>query len=119
MKTSKSDSIERRILFYMKRHKGTTTMPKLALALGVDDGPVELKIHGKQHQISQAIERLRKRNLIEDVKDRCIECTRADRKRTTVILRLTTLGHQFGVSTELPRQRTLREMTDIIHGIVR
>lgn len=109
------DRLERKIVFFMQRHK-KVTMPKLALELEVDDTPFELQIHGKQHRISQAIERLRRRDLIKDVAERCPTCTRAKRNRKSIVLELTVLGWQFGPTTALPRQRSLREMTDILNG---
>lgn len=110
------DRLERMIVFYLQEHDDVT-MPKLALALEVEDSAVELQIHGKQHKISQSIERLRRRGLLTDVSERCPHCTRAKRQRTSVPLSLTILGQSFGIATALPRLRTLREMTDALHRI--
>lgn len=106
-------SLERGIVFFMQRYKNVT-MPLLAMELEVENS----ELHGRQHVVSQAIERLRRRGLIKDVAERCPTCTRAKRYRSgPVKLELTTLGAQFGQATALPAQRTLREMTDLMHGM--
>lgn len=109
------ERLERQIVAYMQTHS-SVSMPKLSAALKVTDD----RIHGRQHYVSQAIERLRRRGLIGDVGERCLLCTRAKRNRMgAVILELTVRGSQFGKATALPAQRTLREMTDIMHGVER
>lgn len=99
---AKNDLLERRILFYVQMHEDVT-MPTLALALGGnDEDQLALEIHGKQHLISQAIERLRYRGLLADVEERCLFRRRAKRTRTAVTLHLTDLGKRFNAQQGLP-----------------
>lgn len=110
------ETLERRIIRYIQIH-GPTTMPNLSLVLRRDDGIIDNVIHGRQHYVSQAIERLRLRELIKDVEERCPHCTRAKRNRSgAVLLQLTPNGQVFNDSEHLPKMVTLRELTDKNHG---
>lgn len=87
--------MERAVLSLMREREttDTITMPFLALNLPVDED----QLHGRQHHISRAIERLRREGYLKDVEDRCPTCRRAKRSRTVVSLFLTDKGR-----TELP-----------------
>lgn len=87
--------IMRAIVIFMREREttDTITMPLLSVNMPVPDD----RIHGRQHYVSQAIEKLRKFGFLRDVADRCEHCGRAKRTRKPVPLFLTDKGR-----TELP-----------------
>ena len=86
------ESLDREIIAYMQEHESEfISMPVLSLRLPCP----ESKLHGRQHNVSRAIVRLRQRGLLEDVADRCPMCGRAGRPQEEVRLFLTDLGKQF------------------------
>lgn len=87
----------RAIVAFMRERETneTITMPMLSACLRVPDD----RIHGRQHYVSQAIERLRKTGFLMDVASRCEHCGRAKRTRKPVPLFLTDLGR----TTEIPQ----------------